>query len=196
MTPRGPAALIAAATSPGDRGISTCAVVGAVRPQPRRLVEEVGVLDIANEVTRPPLPPLSRSWFCRTVPTTRLRLSVPVVDPLDRRARRHRGSAAGDRVATRRARRGPRQRRATAGAAGRRRSVACPGCRSRSPSRPTSPCSLALHHRAAPAAHHRHGRVDLQRLLPVRLVDPLAAVVARARRGPALHHLPALPARA
>ena len=48
---------------------------------------------------------------------------------------------------------------------------------------------------AAPAAHHRHGGLDLQRLLPVRLVDPLAAVVARARRGPALHHLPARPAR-
>ena len=48
---------------------------------------------------------------------------------------------------------------------------------------------------AAPAAHHGHGRVDVQRLLPVRLVDALAAVVARARRGPALHHLPARPAR-
>jgi hypothetical protein len=48
---------------------------------------------------------------------------------------------------------------------------------------------------AAPAAHHRHGRLDVQRLLPVRLVDPLAAVVARARRRPALHHVPARPAR-
>ena len=47
----------------------------------------------------------------------------------------------------------------------------------------------------APAAHHRHRRLDLQRLVPVRLVDPLAAVVARARRRSALHHLPARPAR-
>src|SRR5918997_2872807 len=39
MTPRGPAVLIAADTSSGDRGSSTFAVVGAVRPQPRRLVE-------------------------------------------------------------------------------------------------------------------------------------------------------------
>src|SRR5688500_10258526 len=39
MTPRGPAVLIAADTSSGDRGTSTVAVVGAVRPQPRKLMD-------------------------------------------------------------------------------------------------------------------------------------------------------------
>src|SRR5918993_5133588 len=87
MTPGGPAAVTAAATSACERGTATCARVGAVRPQPCRLVEEVGVLDIANEVTRPPLAPSSRSWFDHT----RSDDAAPTVgarryDPVDRRS--------------------------------------------------------------------------------------------------------------
>ena len=51
MTPRGPAPRIAAATSSTVRGTTTRAVVGAVRPHPRRLV----VLDIAAQATRRPV---------------------------------------------------------------------------------------------------------------------------------------------
>src|SRR4051794_14821504 len=110
MTPRGPAALTAAATSACERGTVTCARVGAVRPQPCRLAEEVGVLDIANEVTRPPLPPLSRSWFDRT----RSDDAAPTVgprryDPLDRRstsAPRLGGCGSGGHIGARGVRRG------------------------------------------------------------------------------------------
>ena len=48
MTPRGPAARTAAATSSAVRGTTTRALVGAVRPQPLRLV----VLDIVVQITR------------------------------------------------------------------------------------------------------------------------------------------------
>src|SRR5690349_16927889 len=88
MIPRGPAAVTAVATSSAVRGTTTCAVLGAVRPQPCSLWVLVGVLDIGSQATRRP----------RTV---RPGPGVPVrrAHPDDRHVRRNPGDerAAGSR---------------------------------------------------------------------------------------------------
>src|SRR5215213_4706568 len=154
MTPRGPAALTAAATSACERGTVTCARVGAVRPQPCRLAEEVGVLDIAHEVTRPPLAPLSRSWFDHT----RSDDAAPTVgarryDPLDRRstsAPRFGGWGSGGHIGARGVGRGS-DGQIGGGVAGPSRALGAARAHRRGlPRRLPRPAPPA-----APAAHHR-----------------------------------------
>ena len=65
MIPRGPVAVTAEATSATERGVSTRAVVGAVRPHPCRLASVS--LDIAAQATRPASGRTGRAMITRWV---------------------------------------------------------------------------------------------------------------------------------